>query len=556
MLPQVNAVISTGFQTISSVEDRGGRAPAPIAVPEKAPAGVQQHVQARSEPAVATQRLAGLLGSENIKVSDVLAKLATEFARLIGEQQLPGESNTEFQTRLAAVILSLKPELLQKAEAALGFRAAGFTAYAFAAALKNPASPLAARIVALFESPEDSGLQKALRAAISNYQQNSAGRTDIRPETAAAALKASFDNRADGTQTKGSATVIIAEGDVEPQEDTQAHAAAQGAAKEEVKPRSALSSPDLRNAVALAGKRLAESFGKPEAAATVVQEQSAKPSSGSLVAGQTQSAAKSVVPAALPTGKEMPTTAETSPHMPSSPAERPEGGEHTMQVLRGFSVVVREVAAKADGILQQIAGNELATGSVSATGATTQDKAAKPEIAASANPANAALKESSPDEIAQRARQTVRALEGKVIPLFANAIAGGSVDDSDVERILQRASLSANAAAQAAGDKERTAFVLTPKQPDAVPFAQVPYPPARDEEKQSRRRAFGQESQEGDQDNLPGDEEAAMQDGGDEDAQRPQDEIEEKPFDADEPLARNASEADRAFHMYQRFGGF
>ncbi len=37
---------------------------------------------------------------------------------------------------------------------------------------------------------------------------------------------------------------------------------------------------------------------------------------------------------------------------------------------------------------------------------------------------------------------------------------------------------------------------------------------------------------------------------------REEPEIEERPFDAEEPLKRNPTDAERALHMYQRFGGF
>lgn len=571
MLPQVNAVVSVSFHNVANVEDRdGARQAVLVAQTARSDQSVKQSPP-QSEGAVASQRLADLLGSENIKAIDTLAKVATQLAALVGQGQKPGESQADFTNRLANFILNMKPDLLQKVETALGFRAAGFTAYAFAAALKNPASALAARLVALIETPMQDGMQQALRAAIANYQQMDGSRSNA-PIDLSEDLKALVGNQTEATKGQA-ADAQNAVADLTETSLQTAENAAQsgnrsnsegnnlGASNQAGKPPQPSVRAEQLSTAASATLQDADSL--PDAAKDTGNNTSPSTSQATEPAAATRSESTT---SAKPLGSGEPAAVgetkqgQNAPKEPASAVEsnrvgqmaaRDADGQHTMQVLRDLVVTVSEALDKA--LTSATASPEAAAPSsppVPEKDLKAQRPAAEPSAMAFQQP-------ETTEDVAQKARQTMRALEGKVIPLFASPSSGKAVDDADVERILQQANLPATTQARVAVGAEAAAQIPMAKTPDPIPFAQIPFPPARDEEK--RKGGHDHEDQRGDEelDDQDGGEESAMQNDNDNE-QQPQEreEIADKPFDAETPLHRNATDAERAFHMYQRFGGF
>lgn len=571
MLPQVNAVVSVSFHNVANVEDRdGARQAVLVAQTARSDQSVKQSPP-QSESAVASQRLADLLGSENIKAIDTLAKVATQLAALVGQGQKPGESQADFTNRLANFILNMKPDLLQKVETALCFRAAGFTAYAFAAALKNPASALAARLVALIETPMQDGMQQALRAAIANYQQMDGSRSNA-PINLSEDLKALVGNQTEATKGQA-ADAQNAVADLTETSPQTAENAAQsgnrsnseannlGTSNQAGKPPQPSVRAEQLSTAASATLQDADSL--PDAAKDTGNNTSPSTSQATKPDAATRSESTT---SAKPLGSGEPAAAGETKQSRNAPKEsasavesnrvgqmaaRDADGQHTMQVLRDLVVTVSEALDKA--LTSATASPEAAAPSsppVPEKDLKAQKPAAEPSAMTFQQP-------ETTEDVAQKARQTMRALEGKVIPLFASPSSGKAVDDADVERILQQANLPATTQARVAVGAEAAAQIPMAKTPDPIPFAQIPFPPARDEEK--RKGGHDHEDQRGDEelDDQNGGEESAMQNDNDNE-QQPQEreEIADKPFDAETPLHRNATDAERAFHMYQRFGGF
>lgn len=584
MLPQVNAVVSVSFHNVASLEDRDGARQAVLAPQTARSDQAVKQSPPQSEGAVASQRLADLLGSENIKATDTLAKVATQLAALVGQAQKPGESQANFANRLANIILNMAPEALQKVETALGFRAAGFTAYAFAAALKNPSSALAARIVALIEAPLLDGRQQALKAAIANYQHMDNSHPNA-PINLSNDLKALVGNGRAGTkgqpagvqnaaarlaalppQTGEHAAQSGAQADSEANSGANAEANA-GANKQAGNPSPSAVRANQLSASASAADLAANDAQDADAAHNLAQaakDASAKISQSAPQAAKPEVAAQSESAESPKPGSanERPALTETkqaqnSPTAQSSAVEASRGlqmaareanGQHAMQVVRDLVVTVSEALDQAVTISPD--NMALPGSAVSEKDVKAQKAAAEPSAMAFAQPETA-------EDVAQKARQTMRALEGKVIPLFASLSSDKTVDDADVERILQQANQPGTTQARTAVGAEAAAQVLMAKMPDPIPFAQIPFPPARDEEK--RKGSHGHEDERGDggHDDQNGGQEDAMQNDNDNDQREPdREEIADKPFDAETPLHRNATDAERAFHMYQRFGGF
>jgi hypothetical protein len=574
MLPQVNAVASVSFHNIASLEDRDGARQvvlAPLAAQSGQPV---KPSPPQAETALASQRLADLLGSENIKAIDTLAKVATQLAALVGQTQKPGEGQADFTNRLANFILNMTPDALQKVETVLGFRAAGFTAYAFAAALKNPGSALAARLVALIETPMRDGMQQAIKTAISNYQQMDDSRANLQANPTGNS-KASAGDRPAATAGQDANAQDAATDLAERAAPSGQHAAQTGASAKtlpntlteagankqagnqlgnhadnqalKASP-SALSAEQSATAGLIADQNIAASESQlpQQHAATDITPQSETAATGERGNGDEQAAL-----AESKQGRESTKAQPSEASQTEKVAARGANGQHAMQVLRSL------VATVSEALEQAVATAAVAPDNAALAGSTASEKDIKAPKAVVEPSAMALSEQETTEDVAQKARQTMRALEGKVIPLFASPSSGKPVEDADVERILQQANLPAASQARAAAGAEAAAQVLMAKLPDPIPFAQIPFPPAREEEKRKHGAGYKGEQGEGAFDDQNGDQESAMQNDNDNEQQAAEpEEIEDKPFDAETPLHRNATDAERAFHMYQRFGGF
>jgi hypothetical protein len=534
MLPPVNASVTTQPVSAPAIGQREARSDGPSAVGQAQPATPQQTATAlpqgaASEPLQSLRQLADLLASQQIDAEDILTRLAIDFATALGEAPLPEETPQDFSSRLATLIRQAPAAALQTAQQATNLSTFGISPQAFAEALADPASPAAARIVAMAEDPGAKGLQQMLKSAIESYEQNGA--------PAPAAIAAQRAAAAAGTRARN-----VSADAAEP------HATAQD--------------------------------GKGQLPAAAAREQGRGPAAEAAAAPRQAAAGAAAMRSAETAAPQQPRPAQAA----SAPQARqpqpaldtalqhaaamPDEGQPTMQVLRGFNVVVANVASnvatRAADVLKTVAalaqqaevsqtfapaGTKVAE-TVRTAPAAAADRPATPETPAEAAPA-----------IAGRAQEAARAMEGKVIPLFARPIGAEDVDNVDVEQLIRMAQQQAAKAepqqrlpemalAQQAAQQQRL--------PDAVPFAQLPYPFVREEEEKHPRRGFGEQAgRDGEGEEMTGEDGQSLWHGDGEQAERREEpEIEEHPFEADEPLKRNPTDAERALHMYQRFGGF
>ncbi|HWU64395.1 MAG TPA: hypothetical protein VN112_20445 [Ensifer sp.] len=524
MLPPVNASIAAQPITAPAIGQREARPDGPAAVgqaqattPQTTTVPIQQG-QA-SETLASLRQLADLLASRQVDAEDILTRLAIDFAAALGEAPLPEETPRDFSNRLAALIRQLPAATLLAAQKASNLGTLNIQPQAFAAALADPASPAAARIVAMAEDPGAHGLQQVLKAAIDSYEQNGAPASNTPSPNAIAAQKAA-----------AATTGPLAKSNEAPAE-TGSGTPAEADPKAGDMPR------------------------EPAKAATPVASASARQATLAMTdALHSETVAPSSADAAVRT------KAAASANLSEGASVAREEGQPTMQVLRGFNVVVANVANRAADVLKTVAALALeaeATQVFAPAAETAADATRKPLLSAQSQGPELPI-EPAP-VIAGKAHEAARAMEGRVIPLFSRPATADDAETVDIDHLIR----IAQQAAQQTGktDPARLPELMLAAQarlPEPVPFAQVPYPFVREEEEKRRRRGFGEPAG-GDEDGeeMTGENGQSLWHGDGEQAERREEpEIEERPFDADEPLKRNPTDAERALHMYQRFGGF
>ncbi len=525
MLPPVNASIAAQPMTAPAIGQREARpdgptavGPAQTATTTSIPTTSQQG--AASETLASLRQLADLLASQQVDAEDILTRLAIDFATALGEAPLPEEAPRDFSNRLAALIRQLPAATLLAAQKASNLGSLNIQPQAFAAALADPASPAAARIVAMAEDPGADGLQQMLKSAIRSYEQNAApASTAPQPNTPGANVIAAQKAAATGASAKtGEASA-----GAEPGAPAEAEANATGAATPRESGRAA--APDT--------------VSNPRQPATV-QANALRPETAAASAVRPAEQAKAA--ADLPQSQQL--------------TERHEG-QPTMQVLRGFNVVVANVASRAADVLKTVAALALeaeATQVFAPAAEATSQTAGKPIIPTQG------VKPELPVEpapvIAGKAHEAARAMEGRVIPLFSRPVMAEDAETVDIDHLIR---IAQQAAAKADPTRlPELALAAQARLPEPVPFAQVPYPFVREEEEKRRRRGFGEPAGEDENgEEMAGEDGQSLWHGDGEQAERREEpEIEERPFDAEEPLKRNPTDAERALHMYQRFGGF
>lgn len=534
MLPPVNASITAQPITAPAIGQREARPDGPTAVGQtqtatttSVPTTSQQG--AASETLASLRQLADLLASQQVDAEDILTRLAIDFAAALGEGPLPEEAPRDFSNRLAALIRQLPAATLLAAQNASNLGTLNIQPQAFAAALADPASPAAARLVAMAEDPGAHGLQQVLKAAIESYEQNAAPVPRApQPNTPGANIIAAQKAAVTpAPPAKASDAPVSAEGS-QPAASTEGEATPSPTPREPAKATS------------------------PEAQAAVRQPVIAP-------AGQTQPDAALAASPRVTEAAAQTKVQAAQPPLQKAPIDREEG-QPTMQVLRGFNVVVANVASRAADVLktvaalaQQAEATQLFAPAAEATSETSRKPLApaqtpKPELPAEPAPV-----------IAGKAHEAARAMEGRVIPLFSRPMMAEDAEAVDIDHLIRIAQQAAQQTAKA--DPARLpelALAAQARLPEPVPFAQVPYPFVREEEEKRRRRGFGEPAG-GDEDGeeMTGEDGQSLWRGDGEQAERREEpEIEERPFDAEEPLKRNPTDAERALHMYQRFGGF
>lgn len=513
MLSPVTASVQSQPVSTASIGQRDARSdgltgnvPATQSLPPQATPAPAQGIAA--DMLQSLRQLAELLGSREVDANDILTRLAIDFAAALGESQLPDETPRDFASRLANVIRQL-PEAARAAIAGNSNLASlGISLTAFVSALADPASPAAARIVAHAEDPGAEGLKQKLQAAIDSYGQNGAAQVSPQPEEEASPAPP----RAEGDAAK-------------PAKDAAGEKA----------PAAQAAAPAL--------PKMPEGAAGPRASA-------AENLARQMPLSEPQPSETSDAPA--PQAK----AASDGQSAPQAGRSESREGQPTMQVLRGFNVVVANVATKAADVLKTVAAlaqQAEATQTFQPAGTALAETAAKARAAATpALPERGVQPEAAP-AIAEKAHVAARAMEGRVIPLFSGAIGGEEAETVDIARLIKVAEQTM-ARAETARVPDMALAQL--RVPDAVPFTQIPYPFVREEEEKTRRRGFGEQGS-GDDEEMAGEDGEQLWHGEGDQAEHPDEpEIEERPFDAEEPLKRNPTDAERALHMYQRFGGF
>ncbi|MCD2176184.1 hypothetical protein [Rhizobium sp. C4] len=520
MLPPVNASIPAQPLTAPAIGQREARPDGPAAVGQAQVASQQPPLPttqqgAASETLASLRQLADLLASQQVDAEDILTRLAIDFATALGEGPQPDEAPRDFSNRLAALIRQLPAATLLAAQKASNLGTLNIQPQALAAALADPASPAAARLVAMAEDPGADGLKQVLKAAIQSYEQNSGPASTAPAPNTIAAQKAAATTTGSPTNPDGTTSPATADGSTATQADAEAGSAA-APAREPAR----AASPDASSAAR-----------QPAAAATAT----ARP------AADTPAQAK----------------AETLSAALQNAAIDRDDGQPTMQVLRGFNVVVTNVAARAADVLKTVAAlaQQAETAQVFAPAAeATSGTAGKPIM--SVQGLTPELPVEPAPVIAGKAHEAARAMEGRVIPLFSRPASAQDVETVDIDHLIR---IAQQAAAKA--DPARLpelALAAQARLPEPVPFAQVPYPFVREDEEKRHRRGFGEQAGGDDEgEELKDENGQSLWHGDGEQAERREEpEIEEHPFEAEEPLKRNPTDAERALHMYQRFGGF
>ncbi len=521
MLSPVNASISSEFVLSPQIIQDGGGQQAVHAARSAAALAILSLASENQ----ASVKLAGLLGTAGVASGDVLTNLALNFGKSINVSPAEGEIVKAFAARLAEAIFSMPALERIAAESKSGLMALGISASALAAAIKNPDSAAAARLVALIETRLTSPRDSALKMAVSNYQATAGreqGSNSVSEPAAKSAVLAQNTQSAARTNERGVEVLRLLQGGKTSGGDGLL-------ANGQLAVRSSAS--------------LNTSAGTPQAAAMLPP-----------VVGKIGQVAHAEALSAA--------------------------GRGDAQVSR--QTVMNE-AVGADRVVQRDGGHP-ANGAKPAisSGANSQTSAAISSVLSGTAAAIAAGAARSPGksaavadfmreaiarsnsqaDVVVAAQKVAAAVAQRQVLLF-NAASPSEDGKEDLEKQISRALGNAARASQAATVAIASADQVQQHaaQPlPGVPYAQVPYPQA-DAEETKRKAARDERDGEQDEGENGDADEQTMQGGDDEQGKeakrRAQEEpVNDNPFDADEPLDRHASDADRAYHMYQKFGGF
>ncbi|MCO6185547.1 hypothetical protein [Rhizobium sp. L1K21] len=511
MLSPVRASQSSEFVLASQLAQDGEAGASPRDLKAEAALALLKSISSSQ----AGVKLAGLLGHAELGSGDVLTNLALNFAKSLNLQPQPNESLKAFTARIAETILSLSALERVAAESKSGLMALGISASSLAAALKNPTSADAARLVALIETKLESPRDSAVKTAISNYQ--------------------ALAGREQGPRNMpGNGQPVLPEAPQSP-------------------PRNPV--PNGRGVEVLrllqANKDLAN--GAP--------------------AGATQQPSRSPVQIGAATPEQIKVRAAAADMLAQSQPVS----------ARGANIEVRQPVeeAKVSGFMAREAVLAAKSGSAILTNAAPvvagQSAAHLATLTANPAPQNGRsahvidfvravmARAENQEAVTAAAYRVAAALANRQILLFTgSAPSEGTGEDLEkqISRALGDAARASQAAAAglAAADHAQQNPLAQPHV--GIPFAQVPYPQADTEEARRKAKEDQQEGEEGrEEDDARGEgNEQSMQgegEAGDEPKRRPPEEpVNDNPFAADEPLDRHASDADRAYHMYQKFGGF
>ncbi len=522
MLSPVNASISSEFVLSPQIVQDGGGQQAMVAA--KADAALA--ILSLASENQAGVKLAGLLGTAGVASGDVLTNLALNFGKVINVLPAEGELINAFATRLADAIFSMSALERIAAESKSGLMALGISASALAAALKNPNSAAAARLVALIETRLTSPRDSALKMAISNYQATS-GREQGSHEPAVKSAVL-VDN------TQSSARNVASN-----ERGVEVLRLLQGG------------KPSGGNGLLAAGQSTVRSMVSSNTAASALQAAATQ----SPAVGKLGQAAQAHVPA-------------------EAGRADVQAGRQTVlsEVVGADKAALRESGPLINGAKSVVASggtnlqtNAAVSSALNGTAAAIAASAARGagKSAAIADFMRETIARSNSQEGVVAAAQKVAAAVAQRQVLLFNAASPSEDGKEDLEKQISRALGNAARASQAAAvamvSADHVQQQAAQPQP-GVPYAQVPYPQADTEEAKRKSARDGRDGEQDEDENGGGDEQS-MQDGdgeqGKEAKRHAQEEpVNDNPFEAEEPLERHASDADRAYHMYQKFGGF
>lgn len=514
MLSPVRASLSSEFVLASQLVQDGG---------EKGQRAVKAEVALAILSDISNNqaglKLAGLLGNAGLSSGDVLTNLALNFAKALNQQPLPNESLKAFVARVAETILALPALERVAAESKSGLLNLGISASSLATALKNPASSDAARLVALIETKLESPRESALKTAISSYQalagrEQGARNNSVPTGTPSAPAEAPQSApRNPSPNGRGVEVLRLLQGGASSGETVVANAPAQAARVSvqgnnaagqaipeavKAKPATVNATPPQTGTVRGEAVEVRQPGQDGKAAGFVAREASLAPKSASAVNPQVST----------------PSSGQSAAHLATLTAAPPATSARSAHVID----FVREAMARAE----------------------------------------------NQDAVTAAAHKVAAAVTERQVQLFSGA-APSEEAEGDLEKQISRALGNAARASQAAAAGLAAADQALQQQAAAqphigIPFAQVPYPqtPAEEAKKKAKDDRRDGDDREGEEEAGDGSEEQSMQGEGDAPKKREaqQEPVNDNPFAAEEPLERHASDADRAYHMYQKFGGF
>ncbi len=517
MLPPVSAIAVAPVATEAVISDGSAQThlSGALITRQANVLAAQKLLNALETGSVASGKLAELLGASSLKAGDTLAKLAMNFAATIKMQPLPGESAGHFAGRLSDLIMTMKPFERFTAENKSGFRKLGITAWEFSDALKNPASPAAARIVALVETPVRNAREQAAKIAIQNYRDNAEGVRGAQVGLTQAGV-------APSAKATGNATLLPA---------GQAAAKLPSAAATQTAPGTTAEVEGGKTA-STPGSLLASAGTQPLKAAAQAAPASSAAASGQLTGGAAKTASASNSTSAI--------------------------GQKGLQSAEAETVGIRSalhnVAEKAVDTLKSMVSpetrNEFTKLLQGETGR---------QLLASLPPLSADLDmvTTSHGDALKKAQAAARVISVHGVPIFF-PMPDDEVENKDLQKLISRALSMAAATSRATAATRAEQRAVTLPQPDGVPFAQVPYP-LQDAEVRKGRGSGDDEA--GEDEQAQGEGEETLQGGSENEEEAPRRDFLDEAYDEallddEDELPRHASDAERAFHMYKKAGGF
>lgn len=488
----------------------------------------------------------------------VLQTLAMHLASLLDLVRGKDESLTDFFTRIISAIERMPQSERLQLEVRSGLKALKITLSELATALKKPDGAEAARVTAMIEAPAAAPGKTSANAATSSYLQQ--GTADGHAEETLAMRAAARSNAA-------GLGLFSPESKARPTDHLPADP------KNLQNQLKTLFEPDASD------RRTSGEAPTPtarDAAPTVLRSEGKSPVAAAPVvhAGGTavEVADTDVAPAdpeqrpeiAKAAVKEEPKTQAPAAQAPKADgrlAERSDTADHpakTLPTLKGLAEAVTSLPGKAAELFAAPpAAAEVADEAVIAKGTPVVDdgQLAEPATTPSAARLKAQIDMPAPREDAVKVPLPQReAIAEKPATTTQQALPPAAMADDDIATEAARRKPAADMPQAGGPVADNSSAAPRPALAhEGVPFAYAVLQPAKDE--------FSPEIEEGDESRDDGRDDSPEDDASEDEARRPRDAYDEmKDHQPEEEpaivITRDSSEADRAFALYQRMGGF